>query len=73
MKARNAEITVWGLNDLSDYLKEDQIGTKGSATRVKKIEVPAAAIREGKLWRQNYSEAIDVLYDLFEAKKVLEG
>ncbi|ABR46670.1 Electron transfer flavoprotein, alpha/beta-subunit-like protein [Alkaliphilus metalliredigens QYMF] len=73
MKARKAEITLWGQNELRDYLREDQIGLKGSATKVKKIEVPAAAVREGKLWRDNHTEAVDVLYDLFEVKKVLEG
>jgi len=73
MKARKAEITVWGQNELSDYLREDQIGLKGSATKVKKIEVPPAVVREGKLWRDDHEEAVDFLYDLFEVKKVLEG
>lgn len=71
MKARKAEITVWSQEELSEYLKEDQIGFKGSPTKVKKIEVPKAVIREGKLWREDHLEAVDVLYELFEDKKVL--
>ena len=72
MKARKAEIEVWGEDELKDYLREDQIGLKGSATKVKRIEVPKAVLREGKLWRENQSEAVDAVIDLFKEKKVLE-
>lgn len=72
MKARKAEIISWGEEELKDYLKEEQMGLRGSATKVKNIIVPKKLTREGKLWRENHLEAVDFLYDLFKEKKVLE-
>ncbi len=73
MKARKAEIKVCGIDDLKDYLSEEQAGLKGSATKVKKIEVPPVIKREGKVWRDNFSEVIGELVNVFEEKKILEG
>lgn len=73
MNARKAEITVWGLEDLNLFLDENQVGIKGSPTKVKKIEVPPSVTREGKVWRENYTEAINELVNVFKDKKVLEG
>lgn len=72
MKARKAEIPTWGLEDLKDYLDESDTGTRGSGTIVKKIEVPAAVHREGKLWRDNLDNAMDEFLDIMIEKKVLE-
>lgn len=71
-KARKAEIPVWGLDKLSEFLDETMAGLKGSPTMVKKIEVPPVEKREGKLWRDNMGEAIEELVQVFEDKKVLE-
>jgi electron transfer flavoprotein beta subunit len=72
MKARKAEIQVCGLEDLKDYLDESSTGIKGSGTVVKKIEVPAAVHREGKLWRDDLDNAMDEFLDIMIDKKVLE-
>lgn len=71
MNARKAKVTVWSFDDLREYLNEESVGIKGSATRVKKIEVPAATVREGRLWRENYSEAVNELVDVLKDRKVL--
>ncbi len=73
MKARKVKIKVWGMDDLKDYLDEKETGFKGSATWVKKIEIPPAVKREGKIWRDNYSEALDDMIGIFEEKKIMEG
>jgi electron transfer flavoprotein beta subunit len=72
MAARKAEIPVWGLDTLSEYMNESSVGLKGSATWVKKIEVPKAVKREGKLWRENIDSALDELIEVFAESKVLE-
>lgn len=73
MKARSAVITKWGFEDLSPDLAESQSGLKGSSTRVKRIEVPPAAVREGRFWRSGSPEALDTLVDVFIEKKLMEG
>ncbi|WP_123053358.1 electron transfer flavoprotein subunit beta/FixA family protein [Clostridium sp. JN-1] len=73
MKARKAEINVLSFNDLKEYLDESKVGFNGSPTKVKKIEVPPAQTREGKIYRaENTSEAEDKLIDIFRKKKALE-
>jgi len=72
MSARKADIPVWGLDILKDYLDENGTGLKGSATMVKKIEVPAAVHREGKLWRDNLDTAVDEFIDIMIENKVME-
>lgn len=71
-KARKAEIPVWGLEKLNAYLDESMAGLKGSPTMVKKIEVPPAEKREGKIWRDGLDNALDELLEVFQNKKVLE-
>lgn len=73
MKAKKAEIKVWGISDLKGYLTEEQVGFRGSPTKVKKIEVPPTVQRQGKTWRGDFSEALDELIRVFEKSKVLEG
>lgn len=72
MKARKAEITVWGMEELKDYLDESSTGIRGSGTIVKKIEVPAAVYREGKLWKDNLDNAVTELVDIMIDNKILE-
>lgn len=71
MKSRKAEIPVWGLDDLSEF-DETMTGLKGSATMVKKIEVPKAVHREGKLWRENLDGAMNEFVDILVDRKVVE-
>jgi electron transfer flavoprotein beta subunit len=72
MKARKAEIPVWGLEKMSNYIDETGAGLKGSATWVKKIEVPKEVHREGKLWREDINAALDEFTDIMIDKKILE-
>lgn len=71
MKARKAEIKVLGVDDLN--LAEGQVGLKGSPTKVKRIEVPPAIKREGRIWRDNFPEACDEIVKIFKEKRILEG
>lgn len=73
MKARSAIIVKWGAEDLAPDLTEGQAGLKGSSTRVKRIEVPPAARREGRHFRGESPEALDALLDVFLEKKLMEG
>ncbi|KAA8671383.1 electron transfer flavoprotein subunit beta/FixA family protein [Clostridium sp. HV4-5-A1G] len=72
MKARKAEIEVMTFKDLEENLGADKVGLKGSPTKVKKIEVPQTAKREGKIYRENISQAVEKLVDIFEEKKVVD-
>ncbi len=72
MKARKAEITTLKLADLAPFVTEADAGLKGSPTKVKKIEVPPALKREGKLYRgEDVAKAEDELVAVFRQKKVL--
>lgn len=74
MAAKKAEITIWGIEDLKDYLTVEDTGFKGSPTTVKKIEVPAAVKREGKVWRKDdLNAALDTIINSLKEKKVLEA
>lgn len=72
MKARKAEIPVWGLDKMSEFIDETGAGLKGSATMVKKIEVPEAVHREGKMWREDINSALDEFTHILKDKKILE-
>jgi electron transfer flavoprotein beta subunit len=73
MAARKTEITVWGMEDLKDYLLEEETGFKGSWTKVKKIEVPATLKRDGKLWRNDaVVDALNEIANVLKEKNVLE-
>ncbi|WP_326907777.1 electron transfer flavoprotein subunit beta/FixA family protein [Sedimentibacter sp. MB31-C6] len=64
MKARKAEITKWNFEELKEILDETKIGINGSATKVKKIEIPSQNKRDGKVYRDNdiyISEILNVL------------
>jgi len=72
MNARKAEITVWDAEMLSEFIDDESIGIKGSATVVKKIEVPKLPEREGKLYRGNLSEGLAELKNKLVELKILE-
>lgn len=71
MKARKAEIIKWCHEDLKEILDETTIGIKGSPTKVKKIEVPPLAIREGKLYKDNDEKAVVDIMNVLKENKVL--
>ncbi len=72
MKARKAEITKWSYEDLKGVLEQSNIGIKGSATKVKKIEVPSQSKREGKRFKDMNSEAVLEILKVFKENKVLK-
>ena len=72
MKSRKAEIPVWGMEELQSFISETETGRQGSATMVKRIEVPKAVRREGLLWRDNMDVALDEFVDILVDKKVIE-
>jgi len=72
MKARKAEITKWTYEDLKEIIDESKLGIKGSATKVKKIEVPSQSKREGKVFKDMNSEAVLEILKVFKENKVLK-
>lgn len=72
MKARKAEITKWTGEDLKEFIDESKLGVKGSPTKVKKIEVPSQSKREGKVYKDNDSEAVLEMLNVFKSSKVLK-
>lgn len=74
MKARKADIKVLKLEDLKEFLNEEDVGFKGSPTKVKKIEVPKIEKRQGKIYRESDTvKAENELIYIFKKIKVLEG
>lgn len=71
MKARKAEITKWSCEDLREIIDESKVGIKGSPTKVKKIEVPPQARREGKLYKDDDDTAVTDILKALKEKKVL--
>lgn len=72
MKARKAEITTLKFADLAPSLSEEEIGFKGSPTKVKKIEVPPQFKRLGEVFRDgDILKAEDKLVELFRQKKII--
>lgn len=73
MAARKAEIETLGFNDLTGYLAENEVGFKGSPTKVKKIQVPPASKREGKIYREtDIGRAEDEIVAALKTMKVLK-
>lgn len=71
MKARKADITKWSSEDLKEIIDETKVGIKGSPTKVKKIEVPPQARREGKFYKNDDDNAIADILKVLKEKKVL--
>lgn len=72
MQARKAEIPVWGIDDLKDYITDNDAGLKGSATWVKKIVIPESAQRSGEIYRDDLLRALDAVMDVFREARLLE-
>lgn len=72
MKARKAEITKWGYEDLKDILDDSSIGIKGSPTKVKKIEVPKQLAREGKTYKEDNGNAVEDILNVLKSHKILK-
>ncbi len=74
MKARKAEITKWGFEEINSTYSKDEMGIKGSPTKVKNIDIPTPSKREGKVWRgEDITEALDKIYEICIDKNVIGG
>lgn len=73
MKARKAVFPVWGIEELKDIISTEDVGLKGSPTKVKRIEVPKAITRECKKEKEDYSLFLDYLIDELKKQNVLEA
>ncbi len=71
MRARKAEITVWGAKDIADILPQEELGLKGSPTFVKQIEVPKLHVREGKHYRDDVPGAVGAVIQALAQKRVI--
>lgn len=71
MKARKFELTKWSCEDLKEIIHESKVGIKGSPTKVKKIEVPSQAKREGKLYKDMDDKAVVDILKVLKKNKVL--
>jgi len=73
MKARKSEFPVWGLENLKEFISAQDVGLKGSPTKVKKIEVPKAMTRECKKEKENIDSFLDEIIEELKKLKVLEA
>lgn len=73
MKARNVEFPVWGIEELKGIISSEDVGLKGSPTKVKKIEVPKAITRECIREKENIESFLDEIIAELRKQKVLEA
>lgn len=71
MKARKIDIKKLNYDSFKDFYKEDELGLKGSPTKIKNIEVAAAVTREGKQWKDNFEEAIEEINNALIDNKII--
>ncbi|HBC26665.1 MAG TPA: electron transfer flavoprotein, beta subunit [Ruminococcaceae bacterium] len=72
MAARKAEIRSIGFDALTEYLKPENVGFKGSPTKVKKIEVPPALTRDGHVYREDEAgDGLDALLAAIGERRIL--
>lgn len=71
MRARKAEITVWGADDIADQISREELGLKGSPTFVKQIEVPKLHIRAGRQYRDDVPGAVSAVIGALAEKRVI--
>lgn len=62
MKARKAEITVWGMDDLA--LEESEVGLEGSPTRVVRVQTPPPRGKQATVHRGETEELAVILADI---------
>lgn len=58
LESLDIKIERLGMEDLADYITEESTGIKGSPTKVSRIEVPGAAAREGRIYRDDREDFI---------------
>lgn len=74
IEARKTDLKVWGLKDIGENISPNEVGAKGSPTRVRKIVVPPPAKRKGQIYEKDQlGEGIEKLTGLFRELRLLEG
>ncbi len=73
IKARKAEFPVWGFEEFKDIISAQEVGLKGSPTKVKRIEVPKVVTRECKKEKDNIDLFLDEIILELTKNKVLEA
>lgn len=78
MAARKAEIPRWGAEEIEEQLLEmgldgEQLGIKGSPTQVRKIIVPPAIQREGRIFREDPDAGLSAVLSLCREKRLAGG
>lgn len=73
IKARKAEFPVWGFEEFKDIISTQDVGLKGSPTKVKRIEVPKVVTRECKKEKDNIDLFLDEIIVELTKNKVLEA
>lgn len=71
MKSRNAEVEIFDFEKINNNLNENEVGLKGSPTRIKNINIASSIEREGEIWKENYKEAIQEVKNILENKKII--
>lgn len=73
MKAKKAEIPIWTLEELSRYIAEEEVGVKGSPTRVHKIEVTPHIYRQSKIVsrKEEIGSFVESMFEELREKRVI--
>jgi len=66
LKAKKAEIEIWGVSDLEEFAEEVNYGGTGSPTAVVNIEVPEEKGRKSKIFEGETKEAVERLLTSLE-------
>lgn len=74
MKAKKAEIIKWDFSNFEELYSREELGLKGSPTKVKNIEVPPPVSRQGKIWRkENLEQALNTITKICKEKNITGG
>jgi len=71
MAAKKADLISYNLEDLKEWISEEETGFNGSPTKVKKIVVPEDTGRICKIWREDFDQAVESIFGIFKEKNLL--
>lgn len=58
LESLEIEIYKYGIGDLKEYMTEEEVGFKGSPTKVSKIQIPEKQKRQSKIFKENFQDFI---------------
>lgn len=72
MRAKKTDIPIWSFDDLSAHITESEVGSKGSPTKVYKIEITPPMQRKARIANQNedMETFIDTMFEELETKRI---